>query len=303
MQAGCFGSDPRRKEGIFTVSLLHVLAWGSTLVFATMASTAYATTAIQDAFRPTTPTETLTALFTTTGATTSAEYTGLVAIRVSGFGQGGGTMVNDAFYGFESAPGVPMIPPQPIWTFDPRMGIGSSFLRLSLTGCACSSECSAPSISEFMAFIDGVGPVSPRTIPDFNPQHTYRFVIDVGTRRGRLTLGNYDCGFWDNTGAFTIQVNGVEPVPPDRDGDGIADAEEECSCRDTPVGHIVNAQGCSLQQLCPCEAPLGRTAWKNQKEYVSCVSGAAEEFVAEGLLTKEQQKSIVRQAQRASCGR
>lgn len=212
-------------------------------------------------------------------------------------------MVNDAFYAFESRPGVPLIPPQPIETFDPSMGSGSSFLRLSLTGCACSFECRAPSISEFMAFIDGVGPVSPRTIPDFNPQHTYHFVIDLGTHRGRLTLGNYDCGFWDNTGAFTIQVRGVEPVPPDQDRDGVVDAEEECFCWDTPAGQIVNGQGCSLEQLCPCEAPLGRTAWKNQKEYAACVSGVAEEFVAQGLLTKEQQKSIVSEAKRASCGR
>ena len=121
---------------------------------AVISSVGFAQTAIDEAFQPTTPVETLTAPFTTTGATTANEYTDLVEINMSGFGQGAGPQVNDAFYVFESAPGNP-VTPQPIWTLDPSMGAGSSFFRLSLSGCACSFECGAPSISEFMAFIDG----------------------------------------------------------------------------------------------------------------------------------------------------
>ena len=68
---------------------------------------------IDAAFLPTTATETLTALFTTSGATTASEYEGLVEFVVSGFGQGGGTQVNDAFYFFESSPGNP-VPPAPL---------------------------------------------------------------------------------------------------------------------------------------------------------------------------------------------
>jgi len=97
-------------------------------------------------------------------------------------------------------------------------------------------------------------------------------------------------------------VNGVEPVPPDRDHDGILDAEEPCICLQTPSNQVVTSQGCSIDQVCPCAAPLGREQWKNHAEYVQCVNGAADELVADGVLTKNQRKEIVRRAERSACG-
>ncbi len=41
--------------------------------------------------------------------------------------------------------------------------------------------------------------VSPGTFPNFNPAHSYRFVVDLGSTVGHLTFGNFDCGFFDNT--------------------------------------------------------------------------------------------------------
>ncbi len=101
----------------------------------------------------------------------------------------------------------------------------------------------------------------------------------------------------------SVEFTGVGPVFRDGDNDGILDAAEACFCLNTPAGAVVNDQGCSIDQLCPCEAPLGRTAWRDHKEYVSCVRNAASEFSEEGGLTKAERREFVRQAERSACGR
>lgn len=73
-------------------------------------------------------------------------------------------------------------------------------------------------------------------------------------------------------------------------------------CLDTPAGAVVNDQGCSIDQICPCGAPLGRTAWRNHGEYVTCVTSASAEFLEEGRLTKAQRRDLVRQAAQSACG-
>ncbi len=99
----------------------------------------------------------------------------------------------------------------------------------------------------------------------------------------------------------TVERAAVAPL--DRDNDGIPDEEEPCICLQTPPNQVVTALGCSINQVCPCDAPLGREAWRNHAEYVQCVIGAVAELVADGVLTKNQQKAIVRQADRSACGR
>ncbi len=289
---------PHRTLPLFLVPrarllvLLLGMAFSATLP--SFPSLSLAQTFINDAFQPTTPVEILTAPFTAEGTTTANEYTGLVEILVSGFGQGSGAMVNDAFYFFESSPGNPILPQS--LSGNPAC---CSFLRLSLEGSACFP---APPIDQFIVFIDGVGPVSKGTIPEFSADHVYHLVIDLGSSQGRLTLGNMDCGFWDNTGSFEIHVNGVEPVPPDRDKDGVVDTLEACFCLNTPSGQEVTTLGCSVEQLCPCEAPLGRASWQSHREYVKCVRGVTAELVAEGVLTKPQRKKLIRRARGSDCG-
>jgi len=92
-------------------------------------------------------------------------------------------------------------------------------------------------------------------------------------------------------------------VPLDRDRDGIPDEEEPCICLGTAPGQAVTSKGCSVDQLCPCDAPLGRASWKNHAEYIWCMSDAANELVTDGALTKEQRQEIVRRAERSACGR
>ena len=81
----------------------------------------------------------------------------------------------------------------------------------------------------------------------------------------------------------------------DRDDDGVPDATDKCP--GTPSGTVVNASGCSVPQLCPCD-----NAWKNHGAYASCVAKAADDFLAKGLITQALKDSIVSEAARSRCG-
>jgi hypothetical protein len=94
----------------------------------------------------------------------------------------------------------------------------------------------------------------------------------------------------------TLTIN----LLPDTDGDGVPDAIDVCP--NTPAGAIVNANGCSINQLCPCAGPASGGTWRNHGAYVSCVSGAANNFVAAGLITTAQKDTIVSTAGQSSCG-
>jgi hypothetical protein len=87
----------------------------------------------------------------------------------------------------------------------------------------------------------------------------------------------------------------------DADGDGVGDSLDLCS--DTPVGSIVDASGCSIDQLAPCSGPTSGGTWKNHGQYVSAVAQAAEAFLAQGLISEDQAEEIVAQAAQANCGR
>jgi hypothetical protein len=82
----------------------------------------------------------------------------------------------------------------------------------------------------------------------------------------------------------------------DEDADGVEDNEDECP--GTPIGAIVNATGCSIDQLCPCSGP-----WRNHHEYVACVRETAADFVRDGLINRSTAREITQQAQRSNCGR
>jgi len=87
----------------------------------------------------------------------------------------------------------------------------------------------------------------------------------------------------------------------DADGDGIPDSLDLCP--GTPVGAIVDAEGCSIDQLAPCSGPAAGGAWKNHGQYVSAISRVVEVFLVEGLITAEQAEAIVSQAAQSNCGK
>jgi len=93
----------------------------------------------------------------------------------------------------------------------------------------------------------------------------------------------------------------IVQVVPDSDGDGVPD--EKDLCPDTHSGDVVNVDGCSINQLCPCAGPIPGVAWKKHKNYVSCVAVRANEFLEIGLITQEAKDAIVRKAATSTCGK
>ena len=88
----------------------------------------------------------------------------------------------------------------------------------------------------------------------------------------------------------------------DQDGDGVADAGEACICLGTTSGATVTALGCSVDQLCPCSAPVGRAGWLNHADYVHCAKNAAKELLKSGRITLAERSVIGRTAAQSNCG-
>jgi len=86
----------------------------------------------------------------------------------------------------------------------------------------------------------------------------------------------------------------------DADGDGVADSLDLCP--GTPAGAIVDANGCSIDQIAPCSGPASGGTWKNHGQYVSAVAQAAEAFVEQRLVSEAQAEEIVAQAAQSNCG-
>ena len=82
----------------------------------------------------------------------------------------------------------------------------------------------------------------------------------------------------------------------DQDGDGIPDSQDQCP--NTPPGSIVNADGCSIDQLVPCDGP-----WKNHGQFVSAMAHVTKEFEREGLITQAQRSAIMTAAAKSDCGK
>jgi hypothetical protein len=85
----------------------------------------------------------------------------------------------------------------------------------------------------------------------------------------------------------------------DDDGDSVPDAGDYCP--ETKIGALVDANGCSGEQLidmdCPCDG-----GWKNHGEYVNCIAHAAEEQLVAGLITSDEKCAIVSSHAKSGCG-
>jgi dipeptidyl aminopeptidase/acylaminoacyl peptidase len=81
----------------------------------------------------------------------------------------------------------------------------------------------------------------------------------------------------------------------DLDGDGVIDAAD--ACVPTRTGAVVNADGCSIEDLVPCDSP-----WKNHGAYVSMIVKTAKEFLDLGLITEAERAAIVAAAGQSQCG-
>lgn len=87
----------------------------------------------------------------------------------------------------------------------------------------------------------------------------------------------------------------------DADGDHVGDACDECA--DTTSQTLVNQQGCTIAQLCPCDARASGTHWENPNEYLRCVARATRILRREGQISRADSLRILRRASRSGCGR
>jgi hypothetical protein len=102
-----------------------------------------------------------------------------------------------------------------------------------------------------------------------------------------------------NNGTATFQ--NIKIGPPDQDFDGVPDSLDLCP--NTPPCSIVDANGCSLDQLAPCAGPTPTTHWRNHGQYVSTLAQAVEEFLSQGLISEDQADAIIAAAAQSPCGR
>jgi len=116
-------------------------------------------------------------------------------------------------------------------------------------------------------------------------------------------IGELVAGQWyvDATSATTegtvlpaYEIRGQ--IQLDSDADGIPDVRDNCP--NTPPGATADENGCSIDQLCPCEGP-----WRNHGEYLNCLKVVAAQFAQDGLITDVQAKLLVRQAASSDCGK
>jgi len=83
-------------------------------------------------------------------------------------------------------------------------------------------------------------------------------------------------------------------APGDCDGDGVPD--EADLCPDTAPGAVVDGDGCSIEQLCPCAGP-----WKNHGDYLNALKRTVARFLKEGRISKEEEHVLLKAAATSQC--
>lgn len=127
----------------------------------------------------------------------------------------------------------------------------------------------------------------------------------------------------EHTYVLVISASPVNDQPADADGDGVSDAQDNCptvansdqsdvdgdgvgdacdQCADTSQG-LVNRQGCSIVQLCPCDGPSSGQQWESQTDYLRCVARATRIFRRNGQMSRVESLGLLRRASRSGCGR
>lgn len=85
----------------------------------------------------------------------------------------------------------------------------------------------------------------------------------------------------------------------DSDHDGVGDV---CDLCDGPSAGLVNAGGCTIEQLCPCYERSDGAPWESRAEYLRCVAREARVLRREGQLGTSDAWRLVRDASRSACG-
>ncbi len=161
-------------------------------------------------YHPQGPSETLTATFTVNdGGVTVNQYSGLVQIKVTGFGEALATRLNDAFYIFTDLNHNPVAPVN-----------DASFYQLAFDVVPLVGQLGDPTDPALNARnhivydVDADVEVAPVYVPAYNAGHEYNFVLDTGSvNPTNLHFGISNGNFGDNSGAYTIEIEQLIPSP------------------------------------------------------------------------------------------
>jgi DNA-binding beta-propeller fold protein YncE len=139
---------------------------------------------------------------------------------------------------------------------------------------------------------------------DGEPDLEVRFLLSalanglaVGQENVLTVRGTLGALQFDGLGALDVVSSGA----PDADGDGVDDASDRCA--DTGADEIVDARGCSVAQICPCEAQRDGRRWLRHGAHVRCVMRATRSMIKDGLMSRSDRREVVRAAARSSCGK
>lgn len=143
------------------------------------------------------PIETVTAVFTQPdGGVTVNGYDDKILVTVSGGGNSFGNCLNDAFYVYFGCPGGIYHDGNGAWLAYYQLSFGTSPL------VAYDPDQNADN------FLIGA-------LPDYNPEHSYGFILDTGVNTPTLLhFGVSDGQFQDNSGAFQITVSQLAVPEP-----------------------------------------------------------------------------------------
>ena len=114
---------------------------------------------------------------------------------------------------------------------------------------------------------------------------------------------DYTCGngvecIYDTTDTRWVDTGVV--YNNDGDDDGVCTVDD--ACVSTPASEVVNEEGCSIPELCPCDYTSDGGKWKNHGAYVSCVAHISKDFLRAGLITKEEKADIISMSAKSTCG-
>lgn len=113
---------------------------------------------------------------------------------------------------------------------------------------------------------------------------------DIESKVGYEVFISVAGNFGDSSLCFTLTCS------QDSDGDGVLDADDGCD--GTAPGDVVDANGCSITQYCPCDGE-----YKNHGQYMKCIVQISKAFLGFGLITKAEQSAVVSAAAQSGCGK
>jgi len=86
----------------------------------------------------------------------------------------------------------------------------------------------------------------------------------------------------------------------DEDRDGVGDP---CDLCEGASAGLINANGCTVDQICPCNERRDGAPWESRAQYLRCVAAEARVLRSEGQLSTGDAWRLVRDASRSVCGR